>query len=58
MITVFQCITMEGWTTVMYYVSFFVFKLFESTILNGSKLSGRKMLNEVFTGVFSVQFDC
>jgi len=21
MITVFQCITMEGWTTVMYYVS-------------------------------------
>lgn len=25
MITVFQCITMEGWTTVMYYVSYFYF---------------------------------
>ncbi|VDP22032.1 unnamed protein product [Onchocerca flexuosa] len=25
MITVFQCITMEGWTTVMYYVSRFIF---------------------------------
>lgn len=22
MLTVFQCITMEGWTTVLYYVSF------------------------------------
>ena len=22
MLTVFQCITMEGWTTVMYYVSY------------------------------------
>jgi hypothetical protein len=25
MLTVFQCITMEGWTTVMYYVSYWIF---------------------------------
>lgn len=29
MITVFQCITMEGWTTVMYYVSCFIFFSFK-----------------------------
>jgi len=38
MLTVFQCITMEGWTTVMYYVSNVDFIIFNK-ILGGQEIA-------------------